>query len=111
MVAERAGVLVAWLSFSPHRPGRGAVAGAVELSYYVARAHRRQGLARRLLADALARCPRLGFHTAFAILLADNAPSIRLLEEFGFAEWGRLPGVARVSGREVDHLYLGRRLG
>ena len=110
IVAEIEGEVAAWLSFSPHRPGRGAVAGAVEISYYVRRDRRRLGLARRLLADALERCPLLGFHTAFAILLADNAPSIALLREFGFAEWGRLPGVARFGGRRVDHLYMGIEL-
>jgi L-amino acid N-acyltransferase YncA len=110
LVAELDEGVAAWLSFSPHRPGRGAVAGAVELSYYVHEDHRRRGLASRLLKEALKRCPNLGFHTAFTILLADNLPSIELLQRFGFVEWGRLPEAARFGERRVDHLYLGRRL-
>ncbi len=110
LVADVDGLVAAWLSFSPHRPGRGAVAGAVELSYYVHADHRRHGLASRLLEEALDRCPALGFHTAFTIMLADNLPSIELLRRFGFVEWGRLPEVARFGERRVDHLYMGRRL-
>lgn len=110
LVAEIDGLVAAWLSFSPHRPGRGAVAGAVELSYYVDEKHRRQGLANRLLAESLDRCPSLGFHTAFTIMLADNLPSIALLRRHGFEEWGRLPEAARFGERRVDHLYMGLRI-
>ncbi len=108
LVAELDGRTAAWLSYSAHRPGREAVAGAVELSYYVHRDHRRRGLASLLLGEALDRCPDLGFHTAFTIMLADNLPSIELLRRYGFEEWGRLPAVARFGERHVDHLYMGR---
>ena len=68
------------------------------------------GIARALIEDAVARCEALGFHTIFGILLADNAASIELLEKLGFERWAELPRVAEFDGREVGHLYYGRRV-
>ena len=109
-VAEDGHVVVGWLSLSDYRPGRGAVRHTAEVSYYVDRAHRRQGVASALLRDCIEICPGLGIKTLFGILLDDNRGSVELLERLGFERWGRLPAVADFDGREVGHLYYGLRL-
>jgi phosphinothricin acetyltransferase len=82
----------------------------VEISYYVDVDHRRKGLASALVRAMIELCPPLEIRTLFAILLDDNLASIKLLESFGFEEWGSLPRVADFDGREVGQLYYGLRV-
>ncbi len=110
LVAERAGVIIGWLSLGDYRPGRGAVAGTAEVSFYVDVDHHRGGVASTLLAAALHRATSLQVHTLIAILLADNAVSIAFLERHGFERWGDLPDVARFGDRRVGHVYYGRTI-
>jgi phosphinothricin acetyltransferase len=59
---------------------------------------------------ALADCARIGRKVLLAIVLEWNAPSIKLLEKFGFEKWGYLPEVAEFGERLCGHLYYGKRL-
>jgi L-amino acid N-acyltransferase YncA len=111
LVAEDQDEILGWVSLSDHRPGRQAVRHTAEISYYVHTDHRRKGVASQLVQAAIERCPDLEIKTLFAILLEDNAASVRLLERLGFEQWGRLPGVADFDGREVGQLYYGLRVG
>jgi len=110
LVGQIGDEIVGWASLGEYREGRGAVRHTAEISYYVDYAYHRRGVGRALIEACLERCPKLQIKTLFAILLEDNAPSIRLLEKLGFERWGRLPAVADFSGREVGHLYYGRRV-
>ena len=108
LVAEREGVLLGWASLSPHRPGRAAVQGAAEVSYYVASHARRQGVARHLVREAIAHARAHGLHHLFTWVLEVNIPSIRLLEGLGFELWGRLPDIADLGdGRRTSHVIHG----
>ena len=109
-VAEQRGTVVGWCSLSPYRPGRMAFRHTAEISYYVDRRARGTGVGSALIARAIERCPELDLKTLFAIVLDINPDSTRILETFGFAEWGRLPGVAVIDGVECGHLYYGRRV-
>lgn len=109
-VAEVAGEVAGWCSLSAYRPGRGAFRHTAEVSYYIASAFQRRGIATALLEHALAACPRLQLRHLIAIVLEENEPSLRLLEKMGFEKWGSLPGVADFDGREVGHLYYGRHV-
>ncbi len=86
-------------------------AATAEVSIYVAPAHQRRGVGRRLLSEAIARGPALGLRTLLYVCFAHNAPSLRLSEGLGFARWGHLPRVADMDGIERDVVILGRRLG
>jgi ribosomal protein S18 acetylase RimI-like enzyme len=59
---------------------------AVGYVYYIAvlRAHRRSGIARRLLRDALDLFRGQGVRVVFAAAEEDNVPSLRLFQEDGF---------------------------
>ena len=79
-----------------------------EISYYVARSARGRGVGRAHVEWAVGEAPGLGLHVLFGIILEPNTASVRLMERCGFACWGRLPEVAEIEGRLVDHLYYGR---
>lgn len=102
--------VIGWLSLRSFY-GRPAYAGTVEVGVYTLPAARRRGVAKSLLAHALAAAPALRIRTVLAFVFAHNAPSIALFEQAGFAVWGRLPRVAELDGAECDLAILGRRVG
>ena len=103
--------VVGYFSFSPYRPRRLAMRYTAEISYFIDEKYRQKGIGSVLMEYAISKAPEYNIKTLIAILLAHNEASIRLLEKFGFAEWGRMPGVADFNGKERDHLYYGLRLG
>ncbi len=109
-VAEMGDEVVAYATLSKYREGRPAVRTTVEISYYVAREHRRRGLGTALLRHAESSARSLGFRHGYALLLDTNAGSVRLLEKLGWARWGHFPGIATVHGETCGHLVYGRSL-
>lgn len=109
VLSDPNGAVCAWLSFDPFNP-RAAYDGTAMIALYVAEAHRRLGLGRRMLNEALARAPALGLHTLLGYIFAHNEPSLRLFESHGFARWAHLPRVAVLDGAERDLIIVGRRV-
>lgn len=109
-VAEVDGGVAGWCSLSPYRPGRAALRFTAEISYYIAYAYHRRGIASALVEHALAAGPGLQIRHLFAIVLEGNQASLKLLEKMGFEQWGYLPRVADFDGKEVGHLYYGRHV-
>jgi L-amino acid N-acyltransferase YncA len=99
-----------WCSLSSYRPGRAALIGTAEISYYVRDDSQRQGIGSALVQHAIEEAPRLGKRILFGILLERNEASIRLMKKCGFELWGRLPDVAAFEGELVSHLYYGRKV-
>jgi len=110
-VADTGDEVAGYFSFSPYRPRRMAMRYTAEISYFVDEKYRNIGIGTSLMAHAIGKAPEYNFKTLIAILLSHNAVSIKLLEKFGFSEWGRMPGVADFQGKERDHLYYGLRIG
>lgn len=109
-VAEVEGHVAGWCSLSAYRPGRAALRFTAEISYYIAPAYHHQGMGTALIGRALAACPGVQIRHLFAIVLENNAASLRLLEKSGFEKWGYMPRVADFDGIEVGHLYYGRHV-
>lgn len=109
-VAETGNDIAGYIFFSPYRPRRLALRYTAELSYFLDEKYRQKGIGSLLMDHALKEAPSYSFKTLIAILLAHNVASIRLLEKFGFREWGRLPGVADFNGKERDQLFYGRKI-
>jgi len=109
-VADTGDEMAGYFSFSPYRPRRMAMRYTAEISYFIDENYRGRGTGSALMEHAINKAPEYKFKTLIAILLAHNEASIRLLEKFGFREWGRMPGVADFNGKERDHLYYGIRL-
>jgi len=99
----------AWLSFSSFY-GRTAYQPTAEISLYVAETHRRRGLGKSLLGEAIAHAPACGIRSLLGFIWAHNEPSLRLFEKFGFDRWGHLPRVAVLDRVERDLLIVGRRV-
>jgi L-amino acid N-acyltransferase YncA len=99
-----------WVSIGPYREGRQALAHVAEVSYYVHELERGKGIGNKLLDHAVRVASDYGFSVLIAILLSRNQASIGLLKKFGFNEWGRMPGIARIDEEQADHLYYGLRL-
>lgn len=97
----------AWLSVRSFY-GRPAYAATVEVGIYIDPSARRQGLGTALLRHAIDAAPGLGVSTLLAFTFEHNAPSVALFAAFGFAPWGRLPGVANLDGELRNLLILGR---
>jgi L-amino acid N-acyltransferase YncA len=108
-VFESGGKVVGWLGLRSFY-GRPAYHRTVESAVYVAPEHQREGVARKLLAYALAECPSLGVANVLAFVFAHNMPSVTLFEAHGFGRWGLLPKVCEMDGKEHDVLILGKRL-
>ena len=109
-VLEDQGIVCGWCSLSAYRPGRAALFGTAEISYYVANHSRGQGVGTALVRHAVREAPALGKRVLFGILLERNAASIRLMTKCGFELWGRLPDVASIDGELVSHVYYGRKV-
>jgi phosphinothricin acetyltransferase len=103
------GDIAGWLGFRSFY-GRPAYHRTVESAVYVAPAHQREGVARRLLTYALAQCPDLAIANVLAFAFAHNMPSVTLFEAHGFGRWGLLPKVCEIDGKEHDLLILGKRV-
>lgn len=102
--------VVGYLYFSGYRPGRRAMRYTVEISYYIHKDYQRQGIGTKLIEFAINKSRELNFKNLIAIILEWNVPSIKLLEKFGFKEWGRLPDIADFDGEVCSHLYYGLKI-
>lgn len=109
VLRDDAGLVRAWLSFDTFYP-RAAYDGTAMIAIYVAPTHRRHGLGRRLLQEAVARAPGLGLHTLLGYIFGHNEPSLRLFAAHGFERWAHLPRVAVLDGVERDLIIVGRRV-
>lgn len=109
VVENEAGQVCAWLSFSTFY-GRAAYDATVEVSLYVAASHRRQGLGRWFLREAIRRAPDHKVTTLLGFIWSHNAPSLQLFASEGFAPWGHLPRVAVLDGIDRDLVIVGRRV-
>jgi L-amino acid N-acyltransferase YncA len=96
-----------WLSVSPYRSGRAALAHTREVSYYVHESHQKKGIATQLLEYAMNTIDELDAKVYIAVVLDKNAPSIKLLEKIGFSLWGHLPNVAYFDDQPCGHNYYG----
>ncbi|MGZ2368244.1 N-acetyltransferase family protein [Ancylomarina sp. YFZ004] len=109
-VGEVEGEVIAWFSFSAWRAGRRALAMSSEVSYYIHENHFRKAYASQLMNFALSKAPALGFRNLFAILLAPNIASTKLLEKFDFELWGKLIDVAEIDGEVCSQGIYGRKV-
>ncbi len=109
MVHEQDNKVIAWVSFQSFY-GRPAYDHTAEVSIYIAPEHRGKGLGRTLLAESLGMTKELRIKTVVGFVFSHNQPSIRLFRTFGFAEWGKLPNVAEIDGKEYSLSILGKRV-
>lgn len=105
LVAVEGEALLGYASFGPFRPHDGYLR-TVEHSIYVARAHRRRGVAGRLLPALIDRARAMGKHVMVGGLDAANVASIALHERSGFERVGLMPQVGFKFDRYLDLLWM-----
>ncbi len=107
---EMDGYAIGWSSLSKYREGREALRNTAEVSYYLSAVFQGKGHGSVILKETISRARDIGYQNLVAILLSSNEKSIRLLEKYGFTEWGRIPSAAEIDGQLFDHLYYGLAL-
>jgi len=108
-VARIGETVMGWLSFQPYY-GRPAYRATAEFSIYIAEQSRGTGVGSMLLDRAISGCHTLGIKTLLGFVFGHNQPSLRLLNKFGFEQWGMLPGACELDGVERDVVIMGRKV-
>jgi len=105
LVAEQNGRVIGWAALGTFRAAYTA-AGVLEDSIYVHHDFHRQGIGSRLLEALIAEARHLGHRSILANISADQTPSIRLHEKFGFQEVAHLLQVGQKFNQRFDAIYL-----
>lgn len=101
-----------YLTFDPFLNGRPGYDVTSDIAVYLHPDHRGRGQGNYLLGEAVAHAPTLGVRNLATTIFAANEASLRLFRSHGFAEWGRLPGVADLGDGVVhDVVIVGRAVG
>jgi putative acetyltransferase len=95
------------LARDPHPASR----HVADLGLMVARSHRRRGIGRLLLAQAVAWAGEAAVSKLELHVFPWNAPAIALYDDFGFVREGLRAGHFRRGEAEVDVLLMAYRLG
>ena len=109
LVAESDGQIVGWGALGSFRAAYTA-AGTLEDSIYVHHDYRRQKIGSRLLAALIEAARELRLRSILANISADQTPSIRLHEKFGFQQVAHLRDVGQKFSQRFDAVYLQLRL-
>jgi phosphinothricin acetyltransferase len=99
-VAEVDGAVVATAYLSSFYGGRPAYDATAEVSVYVATAHHRHGIGRRLKQWVIDQCPSLGVTTLLSMHFDHNEATRRINESMGFQRMGHLTEIALVQGHK-----------
>lgn len=95
-----------WLSFEDFY-GRPAYQITAEISIYIQAGKRGEGLGDYLLRHAINQSLRMELKRLVAFIFADNEPSLRLFQKYGFVKWGELPQVAEINDNPHDLWIMG----
>ena len=101
LVVEQEGGVVGWASLSEYS-GRCAYADTAEVSLYIRKDRRGEGLGKELTKAILQAGGNAGLHTVIARVAEGNGPSIHLLELNGFDLVGIMREVGMKFGRRLD---------
>ena len=108
LVAISDGVLTGWAALSPVST-RAAYAGVAEVSVYVGRDWRGQGVGRGLLENLIEAAEKTGIWTLQASIFPENEASIALHKSCGFREVGTRERIAQLHGVWRNTVLLERR--
>jgi len=109
LVAMAGGDVVGWASLHPFS-SRKAYWGVKELSIYIARPWRHQGIGAQLLEKLLERAKALGIYKVILNVLPSNQPALALYRQMGFREVGVYRNQGRIDGTWTDILVMEKHL-
>ena len=105
MVAEQQGMVVGWASMSPWSD-RSAYDQTVEVSVYVHRDHRGNGIGGSLLEMVTLEGKKCGNHTVISRITQGNEVSVHLHEKYGYRIVGTLKECGFKFGRYLDVVMM-----
>jgi phosphinothricin acetyltransferase len=105
LVAEHSGRVVGWSALGSFRAAYTA-AGTLEDSIYVHHDFHRQRIGSQLLQALVEAARHLGLRSILANISADQTPSVRLHERFGFQKVAHLHQVGTKNNQRFDAIYL-----
>jgi phosphinothricin acetyltransferase len=105
LVALRAERVVGWASLNPYSY-RCAYRGVADLSVYVERGARGQGVGTCLLEQIAARARDAQFHKIVLFALAENTAGLKLYHSRGFRDVGIFKEHGRLDGRFTDVIAM-----
>lgn len=100
--------IVGWVALE-HFYGRPAYEHTAEISIYIDKSARHQGLGKRALDFVIKQLPDLGITAIVAYIFSHNLPSQKLFKSMNFEQWEHLPDVAVMDGKKYSLDILGRR--
>jgi L-amino acid N-acyltransferase YncA len=111
LVAEADGAVIGWAGLSPYDDASPWYTGIGEAAVYVARASRRSGAGRELLAALGDAAAAEGYYKLIAKIFDTNEPSLRLFERAGFRRVGTHLRHGRLDGEWRDVVVLEKLIG
>ncbi len=108
LVAEREGTVLGWGALSPVSR-RTCYRGVAEVSVYVRREGRSQGVGSALLKALVEASERAGFWTLQSAVFQENGASLRVQERCGFRIVGSRERIGQLDGRWKTTLLTERR--
>jgi L-amino acid N-acyltransferase len=105
VVAQSGGAVVGWGALGSCRAAY-TLAGTLEDSVYVHHDFHRRGIGSRLLTELIGAARRNSLRSLLANISADQIPSIRLHEKFGFQKVAHLRQVGEKFNQRFDAVYL-----
>lgn len=100
--------IAGWISLSPFKE-RPAYSKSAEISIYIDKNFRGQGLGHKSLSFVEEQMTDYPFETIIALVFGHNLASQSLFTRNGFVLWGHLPNVAILDDTHRDLLFLGKR--
>lgn len=79
-----------------------------EISVYVDHERLHQGVGKVMLSWLIEQAGKVGVHSLMAVISADQTPSIKLHEKYGFKTVGHLKEVGNKFGEWLDVVYMQR---
>ena len=110
LVCEKNEHIIAWVSISPYREKRQALAYTAEISYYVHNNYQHIGIGKLIVSEAINLSIKKGIKNLFAIMLDSNEASKKLLLNQGFEIWGHLPNIVEFPDYTCGQYYIGKNL-
>ena len=108
LVAVREAEVFGWAALSPVS-SRQVYRGVQEVSVYIAKSARGQGIGLQLMSALVFASERNGIWTLQAGIFSENVASIRLHEKAGFRLVGRRERIAQLDGQWRDTVLMERR--
>jgi L-amino acid N-acyltransferase YncA len=109
-IIENDQTLAGYFYFSPWRPGREALKSVAEVSFFISKEYRGQGLGDMMMKHLISRAKEKNFRFLLAILLDTNTASIGLLKKYAFEKVGHLEDVAMFAERHCGQYLMLRNL-